>query len=121
MASRTLYVEAGLAERVHFEDFGTSLSRPGAVGIAAHGTPRLVFARSRGHIAARPGASLLELAEEAGLSPPYGCRRGLCQTCKCAVRRGTVRNEWTGVEHDARDEEIRLCIHSPVTDVTLDL
>ena len=39
---------------------------------------------------AAPG-TLLEQLERAGERPAYGCRMGICQTCTCRKRSGTVR------------------------------
>lgn len=119
-AATGLYADAGRAQHVHHEDFGSRREvapRLARVGEAA----QVLLARSQRSIRAQPGASLLELAEQAGLHPPQGCRRGICHTCKCVKHRGTVRNLLTGAESCAPDEEIQLCIHGPITDVTLDL
>jgi ferredoxin-NADP reductase len=114
-----LYAAADRAQHVHLESFGP----PRAPALPATGTdaPHVLLARSQRQIRAQPGASLLELAEQAGLYPPHGCRRGICHTCKCVKHFGTVRNLLTGVESDASEEEIRLCIHHAITDVALDL
>jgi ferredoxin-NADP reductase len=114
-----LYAEADRAQLVHHEDFGTPRAR--ALLAAANDAPSVLLGRSRRRIRAQPGLSFLELAELAGVHPPHGCRRGICQTCKCIKRFGTVRNVLTGAESSVRDEEIRLCIHGPITDVELDL
>jgi ferredoxin-NADP reductase len=36
------------------------------------------------------GQTLLDFAETAGLTPPYACRSGLCQSCECAIKAGDV-------------------------------
>jgi len=114
-----LYAAADRAQQVHLESF----SPPRAHVLPAAGADALhvLLTRSRRQIRVKPGASLLELAEQAGLHPPHGCRRGICHTCKCMKHFGTVRNLLTGAESDAPDEEIRLCIHHAITDVALDL
>jgi len=71
--------------------------------------------------AATSGASLLAQAERAGLRPPSGCRRGLCLTCACRKRSGTVRDLATGAVSSEPDERIRICVSEPLSDVTLDL
>ncbi|MGD8862421.1 MAG: ferredoxin reductase [Myxococcales bacterium] len=119
--ARDLYAEHDLAGQVHHEDFQPRRAPISTLRAAGDEAPRLMLARSRKSVRAAPGLSLLELAEEAGLHPPHGCRRGICHTCKCKKHSGTVRNEVTGAESDASDEEIRLCIHTPIDDVTLDL
>lgn len=37
-----------------------------------------------------PNQTVLEAAEDAGLSPPYSCREGACATCMCTLEAGTV-------------------------------
>ena len=37
------------------------------------------------------GQTLLDFAETAGLTPPYACRSGLCQSCECAIKVGDVQ------------------------------
>lgn len=37
------------------------------------------------------GQTLLDLAETVGLTPPYACRSGLCQSCECAIMTGEVQ------------------------------
>lgn len=65
--------------------------------------------------------SLLEQLEEAGERPVHGCRMGICNTCACRKRTGTVRNLITGAESSEPDEEIRLCISAPRSDLELSL
>ncbi|MBI3798424.1 MAG: 2Fe-2S iron-sulfur cluster binding domain-containing protein [Deltaproteobacteria bacterium] len=38
----------------------------------------------------REKGTLLELAEEAGLAPAFGCRSGICSTCKINLSSGAV-------------------------------
>lgn len=65
--------------------------------------------------------TLLETAENNGLSPQAGCRMGICHTCKCKKTEGRVRNVITGEISDDGEEMIQLCISTPETDITLDL
>jgi hypothetical protein len=46
---------------------------------------------------------------------------GICHTCKCKKRSGTVRNLTTGAVSSAPDEDIQLCISVPLSDVELGL
>lgn len=56
--------------------------------------------------------TLLELAEEVGLAPAFGCRSGICGTCKTRIISG-------GVDYldeplaDRREGEILLCCSVP--------
>lgn len=64
---------------------------------------------------------LLVAAERAGLQPRYGCRMGICHTCSCIKRSGTVENVLTGEISSEPGERIQLCISRARTDLTLEL
>jgi len=82
---------------------------------------RLAFTKSAVLAKGDAKRSLLVQAEEAGLSPEYGCRIGICHSCRCGKSRGVVRDLVSGELLDETVTEIRLCVSAPVTDVTLDL
>ncbi|PTT88880.1 oxidoreductase [Pseudomonas sp. HMWF031] len=63
--------------------------------------------------------SLLELAEEAGLTPPFNCRAGLCNTCQVTLREGSVEYFETPLD-TPEDGNILLCCTRPTTAVTVD-
>ena len=84
-------------------------------------TEGLVSFAASGLQAANSGLPLLEQAEDAGLRPEHGCRMGICNTCSCRKRTGTVRNLVTGQVSTAPDEQIRICVSVPLGDVALDL
>lgn len=115
-----LFAERGLQEHVHNESFQPEW-QPAVPMRELGANRRLTFAKSGVECEASAGVSLLEQAEQAGLRPLHGCRIGICHTCVCTKLAGRVRNELTGVTSDAHDEEIQLCIHTPVGDVSLDL
>lgn len=84
-------------ERIHSEAFGpSSLKRPektaGPAPVELAKEPVTVtFAPSGVEAHWMPGSgSLLQLAEEAGLSPPYGCRSGSCGSCRARIAKGAV-------------------------------
>lgn len=81
---------------------------------------QVTFARS-GESAANTGASLLEQAEALGLKPEFGCRMGICFSCTARKTEGTVRNVLTGEESSAPDEDIRICVSSPVGDCSIQI
>ena len=93
----------GISEsRIHYEFFGPAAAlkedaepKGGAPVRTAEaelsGEVSVTFARSG--VAARwdPACeSILDLAERHGLSPPYSCRSGICNTCMCALSDGEV-------------------------------
>ncbi|KTR04288.1 oxidoreductase [Aureimonas ureilytica] len=64
--------------------------------------------------------SLLDLAEGAGLSPPFSCRAGVCMSCSTRILSGEVE-----YFEDPLDEpppgEVLLCCTRPRGSVTLDI
>jgi ferredoxin-NADP reductase/ferredoxin len=64
--------------------------------------------------------SLLELAEQAGLTPSFNCRAGLCNTCQVTLREGSVEYFEAPLDAPANDD-ILLCCTRPTTAVTVDL
>ncbi|KUI15790.1 ferredoxin reductase [Mycobacterium sp. GA-1285] len=67
------------------------------------------------------GRPLLEQAEDAGLSPDSGCRMGICHSCTRRKTRGVVKNLITGAVSTAEDEDVQICVSTPVGDVDLAL
>jgi ferredoxin len=87
----------------------------------AAGTLEVRCARSERLFSAATDVPLLVAAEQAGLQPRYGCRMGICHTCSCVKRTGTVENVLTGEISSEPGERIQLCISRPRTDLTLEL
>ncbi len=107
---------AGLDSKLHIESFvPPSLAPEGGAGEG-----EIHFAGS-GVRAQNTGAALLEQAEEAGLSPQFGCRMGICHTCSCRKTAGKVKNLSTGEVSSSDDEEIQICVSAPLGDVVVDL
>ncbi|UMG91958.1 iron-sulfur cluster-binding domain-containing protein [Nocardioides sp. TF02-7] len=108
----------GDSPRLRMEFFKPSVAR--AASGDADVTGEVAFERS-GVTAANTGTSLLEQAEALGLRPEHGCRMGICFSCTSTKRSGTVRNVLTGEESALPDEEIRICVSTPVGDCHVDL
>lgn len=101
------------AERVHQELFGFAPMAPNpAAGEQAEAPVR--FLLSDRIVTTAGEYSLLELAEQAGLSPKYGCRSGICHECACRKERGVVRNRVTGQLSTDGPETIQSCLSMPV-------
>jgi ferredoxin-NADP reductase len=113
-AVRAHYVARGLEDRLHSEDFAPAPVVPadGEVG------GELRFGAVT---APNSGATLLEQAEAAGLSPEHGCRMGICFSCTQIKTSGCTRNIRTGETNGDPDVEVQLCINVPVGDVAIDL
>lgn len=115
-AVRQIWAEDELTTPLRYEHFAP----PELPEIDPDQLGRITFAQS-GQAVEATGRSLLEQAEQAGLSPTHGCRMGICQSCKCKLEHGRVRDTLTGDVYGAPGEEIRICVSAAVGDVTLDL
>ncbi|WP_084514453.1 ferredoxin reductase [Nocardia acidivorans] len=113
-AVRTVYEAEQLADRLHSEEFVLTV----APGDPATAEGEITFSGS-GRTIENTGASLLEQAETAGLTPEYGCRMGICFTCTAVKRTGCTRNLRTGEVDADPDQPIQLCINAPVGDVDI--
>jgi ferredoxin-NADP reductase len=113
-----LWALEGFAAPLHSERFAAAPLRPAK----ALGTPVTVVAeRSTKTFESSGTANLLEQAEAAGLNPKHGCRIGICASCQCVKRSGTVQNLQTGELCSAPDQTIRLCISAARSELALDL
>lgn len=101
------YREAGAAGQVRSESYRGRVL-PAAPGQATAHPVRLSVTEHM--FTASPQTSLLEAAEAAGLQPAHGCRIGICKTCQCTKRSGSVENLRTGLVSSEPDELIQLCI-----------
>ena len=104
--------------RLRLEHFKPPTGTTGDSTARAEGD--LTFAGA-GRRVANSGASILEQAEELGLSPVFGCRMGICFSCTTRKTDGTVRNLVTGATSSQPDEDIQICVSAPEGDCTLDL
>lgn len=117
-ALAAVWAEDGIGERLHAESFVPTRALVAPDADASAGT--VTFAAS-GIAVDGDGATLLELAEGAGLEPASGCRMGICHTCTRDKTSGTVRNIVTGSVSDCECEAVQLCVNQPVGDVVVDL
>jgi stearoyl-CoA 9-desaturase NADPH oxidoreductase len=114
-----LWAEKGIVARVRRERFvAAGVSNTGSV---AAGTGEIKLVRSGQTVLAGSPGTLLEQLERGGAKPAYGCRMGICQTCKCRKKSGTVENLVTGAVSSEPDEDIQLCITLARSDLELAL
>ena len=114
----TLWEAEGMRKRLHEERFVTTARVTSPCGAAE---VTVTLSRSGRTFVTKGSGTLLEQAERAGANPAFGCRMGICQTCKRVKRSGAVRNLRTGAISTDPDEEIQLCISIPHSDVEIDL
>jgi ferredoxin-NADP reductase len=115
-AVRDAYEAAGAPEQLHTEYFKV----PSVDLDAADATGTLTFDTS-GSSAENSGATILEQAEAAGLTPEFGCRMGVCNTCAVKKLSGAVRHVVSGEVCANTDETIKVCVNVPVGDVSVAL
>jgi ferredoxin-NADP reductase len=120
-SAREIFAAHGRERQLHTESFGESGPSTATPPDSIVQRARLTFAKSQREITGSTTQSLLEQAEAAGLTPAFGCRMGICHTCKCKKLSGVVRDMRTGLVSDHADEEIRLCVSLPCSDVALDI
>ena len=113
-AVREHFAAKGIEDALHTEDFAL----PSVAPVDGPATGEIRFGDA---VVENSGATLLEQAEAAGLTPEFGCRMGICFTCTKVKTAGCTRNVRTGELHNDPDTEIQLCISAPVGDVAIDL
>ena len=71
----------------------------------------------------KPGETVLEAAQRAGIALPYSCRAGVCGSCKATLLEGRCeypRNPPTALDvHDRTRRAVLLCQAVPLTDLTV--
>lgn len=67
------------------------------------------------------GVSILVGGEQAGAKLPYGCRLGICHTCKGKLRSGRVRDLRTGEVHGEAGQTVRTCVNAPEGPIEIEL
>jgi stearoyl-CoA 9-desaturase NADPH oxidoreductase len=113
--------DANASHRVHHERFVAApvAARPATDAATNHAT--IGLRRSGTRVVARGPGPLLAQLERAGQQPAYGCRMGICNTCRCRKRTGTVEDLRTGEISSEPDQDIRLCVSIARSDLELDL
>lgn len=109
-----VYADLGLSDRLHLEEFAPSLAVVSdAVGDVSFTESNVTMSNS--------GRTLLEQAEDAGLTPTYGCRMGICFTCTSVKTSGCTTNVKTGETDSEPHKKIQLCVSVPVGDVAVEI
>ncbi|MDO9380674.1 MAG: ferredoxin reductase [Nocardioidaceae bacterium] len=113
---RKTYAEAGAEQMLAVEYFKVP-----KVDLDAADATGTLSLDSAGLDVPNDGRTILEQAEEAGLTPEFGCRMGICHKCTVKKKHGAVRNVLSGEVRADTDEDIRICINKPVGDVCVAL
>ncbi|MEU6563882.1 ferredoxin reductase [Nocardia nova] len=113
---RRIYEAEELGDRLHSEEFVLTAAPADTTDVEGATT----FSVS-GKQSENTGASLLEQAESAGLTPEFGCRMGICFSCTAVKRSGCTRNLRTGELDNDPDQPIQLCVSAAVGDVDIEI
>jgi len=112
-SAEQVWSAAGLKEQLHQERFAASR-------IAVHGQGGTVeFAKSGKTVTVDAATPLMEAGEGAGVTMPFGCRMGICQSCVVGLLDGHVRDLRSGIEHEP-GSRIQTCISAASGDCVLD-
>lgn len=116
---KSTWQEAGLASRVHLEQFHATRA---SLAPDAGGGGNVAFVRSGSVVNATAQQNLLRLAEDAGLNPEHGCRMGICHGCSVKLLSGQLRDLRNGqiISCDP-GQEVQICVTAAVGDIELDL
>jgi len=77
--------------------------------------------RSKRTVSVPAGQPLLAALEAQGIYPASGCRMGICNTCSCTKQSGTTLHILDRDLNTEAGANIRICVSSAQSDLTLDL
>lgn len=120
---RQLATELAVAH-LYQESFGAEFSANKHSSDSAENTDKSVVVTAFQHgraVELQSSGNLLQSLEQAGLSPRYGCRRGICKQCLCDKTSGQVQNLLTGEVSSSGAERVQLCISVALSPLELHL
>ncbi|QCU77594.1 ferredoxin reductase [Citricoccus sp. SGAir0253] len=114
--AEALWAGESRAGELTIERFRADLvtGEPGAGGLT-------VFEASDVEADAPGDVPLLEVAEDAGIPAPSGCRMGICHACLVPLRSGQVTDLRTGEVHGDPGQLIQTCVSAAAGPVSLGL
>lgn len=108
-----VWAAAGIADQLHVERFAVARTAP------AGGGGTVTFAASGKSVTADAATTLLEAGESVGVSMPFGCRMGICQSCVVTLVGGHVRDLRSGADHEP-GTRVQTCVSTAAGDCELD-
>ncbi len=114
-ALEAAWQQEGLSHRLYVERFRADFAPipDNAVGGRVH------FAQSDVAIDADSHTDLLQVAENAGINPPHGCRMGICHTCNTTLESGCVRDLRSGEFINEPGATVQICVCAAAGDCAL--
>ena len=126
-AMRTLLVGMGIPDSDVLEEAFVSPGAPGtssneATETVGEGIKQVQFTRAKKSVELPGGLTVLEAAEDCGVSIPYECRSGICGQCKTKLVSGRVVMESQDAltAADRANGLVLACQAQPVGDVVVD-
>jgi ferredoxin-NADP reductase len=111
------FAAANRASKLHVERFRPNLAPPDPNASGG----RVRFGLSRADVEANGQTSLLQVAENAGVNAPHGCRMGICHSCDTTLVSGCVRDLRTGQRIDEPGARVQVCVCAAAGDVEIAL
>jgi ferredoxin-NADP reductase len=108
----------GDPDRLFMERFQPIIGR-GDAEVGSGGTVQ--FLVTDRHATCDVGVSILVGGENVGALLPFGCRLGICHTCKGKLHAGQVRDLRTGELHGEPGQTIRTCVNAPEGHIEIEL
>lgn len=115
----TGFVRAAAPLQALAASFASETHQP-VQAVNAAGEVTVQLAKQSRSVQVAAGKSLLEGLEEAGVAVPFGCRRGICNTCHCQRLEGTTEHMLLGHEASGAGA-VQLCVAQAKTDLSLNL
>ncbi len=84
-------------------------------------TVNIHLQRSGRSVTVLAGQTLLPALEAQGLTPPSGCRMGICRSCVCTRLSGSTQDTQTQALDHHPGAALRLCVSRACSDLSLDL
>ena len=85
------------------------------------GFVKLTLSRSNKVINIPKGQAILPSLEQQNIHPSFGCRMGVCNKCVCKKVEGGTKNLVNGLENTEPNTQLKICVNSAQSDLTIDL
>ena len=119
---RAALLNSGVTEdQIQQEQFGLAMPAVTMTTKSPALSGHFISAGIRKTVSLNGQQSLLQNAEQQGLSPRFGCRMGVCFQCVCDKVSGQVRDIRNGALSGHGGEQIQLCVSQPVTELVIKL
>lgn len=112
--------ESALGALSHQISSDQTLASPSVTDPALDQAPRIHFATAGVKLDSENDESILETAERNGLSPKFGCRRGVCRRCIVPLESGCTFNERDQSIAEA-GTHVKICVSRPLSDISVDI